>query len=133
MEEDYDEEDEILDNEDLKTEENLNNFPVPLTFNQIVRTSTPPPRRTSRLNLGSGLKDSKTVYGFDWVKPLSSADIVKYQKYVQLSQQTQGSPLAESSLRSFSQLPPIFQFQKSFYTVDSVFSVSILFHQKHYN
>jgi hypothetical protein len=127
FEEDEEEPEEFdeTDIEDLRCEEEQNG-PFGFPIQAPVRT-TSPLQRQSRLNLGSGLKSSQEVYGFDWDKKPSDADMLKYLKYMQLSDQNIGRQRQpnEGSLRSFSKLAPIYEFSSPFYTYDSAFNVSL--------
>jgi hypothetical protein len=128
-EEDYDvveADDDAFIEEDLKCEEEHNGPPYGFPIQPFVR-NTSPVQHQSRLDLSVGLKSPLEVYGFDWDRQLSEADMTKYRKYAQLSE-----PNAEikniqndGSLHSFSKLKPIFEFIPSFYTVDNVFNVSL--------
>jgi hypothetical protein len=127
-EEDGDEEsyDEIIE-EDLKCDEEQNGPPYGFPVQPFIRTSSPTAFQ-SRLSLGIGLKSSLEVYGFDWDRPLSEADMNKYRKYAQLAEQNCEMKRLpnDGSLQSFSKLKPIFEFKPSFLTVDNVFNVSEL-------
>lgn len=110
--------------EDLRCEEELNGPPYGFPIQPFVHAPSPPQFK-SRLDLNIGLKSPLEVYGFDWDRPLSEIDMNKYRKYAQLAEQNSEikSMPNDGSLKSFSKLKPIFEFKRSFLTVDNVFNV----------
>jgi hypothetical protein len=120
------------DTEDLKCEEEQNG-PFGFPIQPPIRT-TSPLQRQSLLTLRSGLKTSQEVYGFDWDRKSHEADMHKYMKYVQLSDQVIGRKHQpnDGSLRSFSKLAPIYEFTPTFYTYDSVFNVCLVLKAYYY-
>ncbi|CAD5211246.1 unnamed protein product [Bursaphelenchus okinawaensis] len=120
-EDDEDDDEEEQTEDDIKDDQDLNHAPA-FQEKPVIHDFK------QTLNLTLGLKSCLLLYGFNWDKNISDADMKKYKKYVQLGQKNVND-VRESevagSLSSFSRLPPIFQFQRYFYTVDSVFSTEL--------
>ncbi|KAI6194548.1 Polyphosphoinositide phosphatase [Aphelenchoides besseyi] len=126
LDDEDDEEDEMPTEDVLKCEEEPNGPPYGFPTVPIFRPSSTS-SAVNRLNLTTGLSSSSEVYGFNWDRKPSDADLAKYRKYVQLSGQY-ANPLTvvnDGSLQAFSRLQPIFEFTRSFYTTDSVFQTEL--------
>ncbi|CAD5215603.1 unnamed protein product [Bursaphelenchus xylophilus] len=120
-EDDEDDEHDEIDEDDLKEDQDLNS-------SQVISENMEEQYSRERLNLCSGLKSCRLLYGFDFDLPISDSDMAKYEKYVQLGQKNVEDVQkvdTAGSLSSFSRLPLIFQFQHFFYTIDSVFSTEL--------
>ncbi|KAI1697181.1 hypothetical protein DdX_18642 [Ditylenchus destructor] len=82
------------------------------------------------LRLSSGLKSSQEAYKFEFREP-SEQDMAMYRKYASIvpgvkkpeSSETEGHK--QSTVRSFCQLGPMFEFSPSFFTIDSAFHTEI--------
>ncbi|KAI1702722.1 hypothetical protein Ddc_16932 [Ditylenchus destructor] len=90
---------------------------------------------TQRISLSqcegmSGLKSSQEAYNFEFREP-SEQDMALYRKYASIvpgarksaSPETEGHK--QSTVRSFCQLGPMFEFSPSFFTIDSAFHTEI--------